>query len=51
MSLRALISKPYASDLAIIRSCGIQLNALDKLVNSAPKTPPWLIFFPFLYHS
>ena len=40
----------YASDLAIIRSCGIQLNALDKLVNSTPKTPTWLFFFPFLYH-
>ena len=43
--LSAPISKPYASNLAIIRSCRIQSNALDKSVNSAPKTPLWSIIY------
>ena len=45
--------KPYTSNLAMMRSCGIQSKALDRSVNSAPKTPPLsTVFFHFsINHS
>ena len=35
--------KPNTSNLAMMRSCGIQSKALDRSVNSAPKTGCYLI--------
>ena len=40
ISLNALLSKPYACNLAIRRSWFIVSNALDRSINTAPPYPP-----------
>ena len=53
ISFRALVSKPYAASLAIIRPCGMQSNALERVNNAAKQsiTPIVNGCLPFFNHS